>query len=157
MRIKCQHGSNPENRKSQLSRLLACLFFFSGFVFPALKLQVFSQSFALTGEDQPESSPLAAVWALCGGGGGGGASMELFYTYATTHPAGPQFTTSCKTHFANELQATVKPAFIHSFDSSVNNTRYDKRALWTPSKTLSSPFKCVTARRRLSCNLHPAG
>lgn len=64
--IKSQHGSNPENRTSQLSLLLACLLFFSGFVFPALKLQVFSQSFALTGEDQPESSPLATVWALWG-------------------------------------------------------------------------------------------
>lgn len=103
--IKCQHGSYPENRKSQLSRLLACLFFFSGFVFPALKLQVFSQSFALTGEDQLESSPLATVWVLRGE-----TSVELFYTYATTRPVGAEFKTSCKTHFASELEAMAQPA-----------------------------------------------
>lgn len=57
--------------------------------------------------------------------------MGLFYTNATTPPAGAEFTTSCKIHFPSKLEATVKPAFIHSVDSSVIDKLKGKWAQWT--------------------------
>lgn len=48
---------------------------------------------ALTGEDQLESSSLlATMWDQTGEVAAGSAAAELFYTYAITHPAGPEFT-----------------------------------------------------------------
>lgn len=110
---------NPENRKSHLSRLLACLFF-SGFVF--LLSSCKSLLWALLWQVKIKRSH--RHWQPRGPRGGEEASVELFYTNATTPPARAEFTTSCKTHFPSELGATAKPAFIHSVDPSVNNIEW---------------------------------
>lgn len=145
-------SSNPENRKSHLSRLLACLFF-SGFVF--LLSSCKSLLRALLWQVKIKRSH--RHWQPRGPRGGEEASVELFYTNATTPPARAEFTTSCKTHFPSKLGATAKPAFIHSVDPSVNNKLNDQWAQRTSSKSPSFPFKCVIPRRRLSCNPHPPG
>lgn len=87
--------SNPENRKSHLSRLLACLFF-SGFVF--LLSSCKSLLWALLWQVKIKRSH--RHWQPRGPRGGEEASAELFYTNATTPPARAEFTTSCQTHFS---------------------------------------------------------
>lgn len=91
------------------SCLLACLFFSSLFCFALLKLQVFSRSFALTGEDQPESSLLATMWDWRGEVAARSAAAEIFYTYAITHPARAEFTPCLYPLPANTLRRRVGP------------------------------------------------
>lgn len=106
------------------------------FCFPPLKLQVFSQSFALTGEDQPESSLLATMWDWKGEVAAGSAAAELFYTYAITHPAGAEFTTCLYPlpantqqpyfRFNSRQQQENQLLFTTAVDSALLSTRNDE-------------------------------
>lgn len=69
-----------------------------------LKLQVFSPSFALTGEDHPPSSLLSTMWDWREEAVMGSLVTELFYTHAMTHPLGSEFTTCLYSLPANKLQ-----------------------------------------------------
>lgn len=103
-----------ESHTKPLAALFALFLLFS---FPLLKLQVFSQSFALTGEDQPESSLLATMWDWRGEVAAGSAAAELFYTYAITHPTGAEFTTCLYPLPTNTLEHYFR------FNSKVINRR----------------------------------
>lgn len=84
--------SNPSGRKkkSHLKPPVGLFVLLLLFCFPPSKLQVFSQSFALTGEDQLESSLLATMWDWNGG------DSRRVILYEITHLARSEFTTSCK-------------------------------------------------------------
>lgn len=72
----------PEKKilfKSQPKNLVGLFVLFLLFCFPLLKLQVFSQSFALTGEDQLESSLLATMWDWKGEVAAGSAAAVILY------------------------------------------------------------------------------
>lgn len=56
------------------------------FWFPPPKLQVFSQSLALTGEDQPEPSLLATMWDWREKVRTGSPETQSFYTYSIICP-----------------------------------------------------------------------
>jgi len=68
---------------------MCCFFFFPLlflFWFPPPKLQVFSQSLALTGEDQPEPSLLATMWDWREKVRTGSPEAQSFYTYSIICP-----------------------------------------------------------------------
>lgn len=65
--------------ESQTKTLVGLFVLFLLFCFPLLKLQVFSQSFALTGEDQPQSSLLATMWDWKGEVAVGSAAAVILY------------------------------------------------------------------------------
>lgn len=149
------------------SHLLTCLFFLSScFAFPLLKLQVFSQSFALTGEDQLESSLLATMWDWRGEVATGSAAAELFYTYAITHPGWGRvhnvpLPSSCK-HVADLTPKEKNKRACHLFTICVDSSIISQHDMMNGTNTVTSvklplvfPSKCVITRRQLSRILFP--